>query len=463
MNDFKEKKTIVIGLAKSGVAAAEKLKEAGAEVFVVDCADDNELRLTAQKLEAKGIRTRLGLHRLSDLNHRELVIASPGVPKSNPMLIEAHRQKIPIWSEIELAFRFTRNPIIGVTGTNGKTTVTTLIGKLLKASGKSVVVSGNIGHPMTASLKELKRESIMVVELSSFQLEHIEKFRPWVAVLLNITEDHLDWHSDFADYIQAKRRVFENQTKEDFAVLNIDDEIVRSLASRVKAQIIPCSKSERCPGGVYLENGWIISELDAKKPIFKVADLKIKGEHNLDNVMSSIAAAQIAGVRMEIVRQVLAEFKGLKHRIEFVRKIKGVSYYNDSKATNPDATVKALTAFDQPLILLAGGRNKKNSFSALAKAIEKKAKAVVLFGEAAGAIKAALSPDKVKIFEETTLPEAVERAAVIAVPGDAILLSPACASFDQFQDYEQRGRVFADSVEKQAEKVEGVPIETESN
>lgn len=453
---FKGRKVIVIGLARSGIAAAEKLKESGAEVLAVDSNDNEELQKTAAELALKKIATRLGPHRLSDLDGRDLVIVSPGVPKSSPVLIEAYRRNLAVWSEIELASQFIVNPVIGVSGTNGKTTVTTLIGELLRAGNKEVVVSGNIGYPLTASLKDGMPEIIYVVELSSFQLENIESFHPWAAVLLNITEDHLDWHPDFADYIRAKTRLFDNQTEDDYAILNLDDQVVRSLVDKVKAHLVPTSKFSRQDGGLYLENGWIVSEFKGKENIVQIADLKIKGEHNIDNVMASIAAAQIAGVPVETIRKVLAGFRGLKHRIQFVAEINGVSFYNDSKATNPDATTKALTAFIQPIILLAGGRNKKNNFTGLAREIEKKVKAVVLFGEAAEEIRSALSDEKVEIIQVATLPEAVEEAAKAASTGDVVLLSPACASFDQFRDYEERGNVFITSVER----LKGVKLES---
>jgi UDP-N-acetylmuramoylalanine--D-glutamate ligase len=318
------------------------------------------------------------------------------------------------------------------------------------------VVSGNIGYPLTASLPDGRSETIFVVELSSFQLEHIESFRPWVAVMLNITEDHLDWHSDFADYARAKARLFENQTENDFAILNLDDQVVKSLAGKVKARLIPTSKSSRQAGGLYLDDGWIISEFNGKVNIIQIADLKIKGEHNLDNVMASTAAAQVAGVPAGTIRKVLTGFRGLNHRIQFVAEIDGVSYYNDSKATNPDATVKALTAFIQPVVLLVGGRNKNNSFVGLAKEIEEKVKTVVLFGEAADEIRSALSDRKVEMIQVVDLPEAVEEAAKIALPGEVVLLSPACASFDQFQNYEERGDAFIALVER----LKGVRLES---
>lgn len=455
MGVFQGKKVIVIGLAKSGIAAAEKLKEEGAEVLAVDCAETDGLKKTVAELERKEIKTRLGHHRFQDLEGKQLVVVSPGVSKSSPILVEAHRRRLPVWSEVELASSFTDCPIIGVTGTNGKTTVTTLIGELLKAAGKPVIVSGNIGYPMTTGLKEAGEGSFFVVELSSFQLEHIHSFCPWVAVLLNITEDHLDWHLDFDDYVRAKTRLFENQSKADHAILNFDDRVVRSLAPQVKANLISFSKSERQKGGLYLEDGWIKSEVDGKHAVIDVSELKIKGEHNIDNAMAAIAAAQVADVPLEIIRRVLVDFKGLKHRLEFVAEINGASYYNDSKATNPDATARALTAFRQPIILLAGGRNKGNSFIKLAKAVEGKTKTVILFGEAADEIKAVLNGSKVEIVLVSTLLEAVKEASTAARSGDVVLLSPACASFDQFQNYQERGKVFVQAVERSREaKVE---------
>lgn len=448
---FSGKSVLVIGMARSGVAAAEKLDGLGASVLAID--SNTALKRTARELEKKGIKTHLGEHRFSDLDGIELLVVSPGVMNTSPILMEAGRRHIPIWSEVELAYRLTAAPIIGVTGTNGKTTTTALLGRIFAEAGRSAVTTGNIGFPLVKAIDQARSDTVLIAELSSFQLKNIADFRPRVGVLLNITEDHLDWHPDFDDYIEAKGRLFLNQAEDDWAVVNYDDEIVRGLLVGVKSRQVPFSKLVRVENGVYVEGGEIVAGLVGGKSVCRVDELKIKGEHNLDNAMAAAGAALALGLPIESIGEALRRFEGLKHRLEYVATLDGVDYYNDSKATNPDATVKALTAFKNPIILLLGGRNKGNSFLPLARVVKGGVhppnggvKVVIVFGEVAEEIRRALVDCGVRVLSAATLSEAVKLARDCSIFGDVVLLSPACASFDMFSNYEERGEAFKGAV-----------------
>lgn len=444
MPDFSGKSVLVIGMARSGVAAAEKLNELGASVLAID--SNTALEETSRELEKKGIKTHLGEHCFSDLDGIELLVVSPGVINTSSMLMEARRRHIPIWSEVELAYRLTTAPIIGVTGTNGKTTTTALLGRIFAEAGCPAVTTGNIGFPLVKAIDQAGTDTVLIAELSSFQLKNVVDFRPRVGILLNITEDHLDWHPDFDDYIQAKGRLFLNQTKDDWAVVNYDDEIVRGLLVGIKSRLVPFSKRVRVENGVYVKGEEIVAGLAGGKGICRVDELKIKGEHNLDNAMAAVGAALALGLPIEAIGEALRRFEGLEHRLEYVATLDGVDYYNDSKATNPDATVKALTAFKSPIILLLGGRNKGNSFLPLSRAVKSGVKMVIVFGEAAEEIQRALVDRGVRVLSATTLSEAVKLARDCATFGDVVLLSPACASFDMFSNYEERGETFKGAV-----------------
>lgn len=439
-------KILVIGLGRSGTAAARKLKQLRKEVKAIDVNITPEMVSVAKEMEKEGIEVKLGKHQPSDLENQELVIVSPGVSPGAPILAEARGRKIPIWSEIELAYRLTARPIIGVTGTNGKTTTTVLIGEIFEQASRPNVIAGNIGLPLVEGVDKASSNAILVTELSSFQLENIVEFRPHVGVLLNVAEDHLDWHPNFKEYQQAKKRLFLNQEKSDFAVINYDDPIVRNLAKATAAQTILCSKKP-LQKGVFLKGGQIIVRLGSKEErVCSNDELKIKGEHNLDNAMAAAAACLVTGVKIEAIRKALISFKGLEHRLEHVATINGVDYFNDSKATNPDATVKALMAFKRPLVLLLGGRNKGNSFTPVEKATSRKARSIVVFGEAGDEIKLVFNGKSVEVIQVFSVEEAVKAAAQKAQAGDVVLFSPACASFDAFSSYKERGKVFKAAV-----------------
>jgi len=441
--DITNKRVLVVGLGRSGKSASLKLKSLGARVLASDTSESDDMLKLANELIANGIDVRLGKQDESLLNGIELVVVSPGVP-SRVLLIEAARAlSLPVWSEIELAYRLTDRPIIAITGTNGKTTTTTLTGKVFEAAGRRAAVVGNIGVPLVSSVDDGNVETL-IVEVSSFQLDTIVNFKPAISVLLNITEDHLDWHTDFDDYVGAKNRLFLNQSAGDFAVLNMDDDVVRSLAPGIKAKIIGTSKQE-LDKGIFIKKGRITARLESEIDICGVDELKIRGDHNLDNAMAVVGVCLAAGIDADVIRQAIIGFSGLDHRIEYVASINGVSYYNDSKATNVDATAKALTAFSEPLILLVGGRNKGNSFTPLAQTINNQVKAVVGFGEAGREILSAIPSSVPREYAET-VNDAVKLAGNLARPGYIVLFSPSCASFDAFTGYAQRGEVFKKAV-----------------
>ncbi|MBS3909350.1 MAG: UDP-N-acetylmuramoyl-L-alanine--D-glutamate ligase [Actinobacteria bacterium] len=441
--DLSNKRVLVIGLGRSGKAAALKLKSLGASVLASDVSTADEMSALAEELRAGGIDAELGAQDDSLLAGVDLVVVSPGVPSRVPLLSAAGNLGLPVWSEIELAYRLTDKPIIAITGTNGKTTTTTLIGAVFDAAGHSAAVGGNIGTPLVSVADDSGVETL-IVEVSSFQLETIVEFRPKIAVLLNITEDHLDRHPNFADYARAKSRIFLNQTADDVAVLNLDDPRVKVLAPRVKARVIGTSKAELM-SGVCVSGGRIVLRLDKEIDLCGVGELKVRGSHNIDNVMAVAAACYAAGIDPRVIAETVTGFSGLRHRVEFVGTIDGVSYYNDSKATNVDATVKALTAFTEPLVLLVGGRNKGNSFVPLARSLGLGVKAAVGFGEAGRDILEVM-PGDIRREYAATVEDAVVRAAALSHPGDVVLLSPACASFDAFNGYAQRGDAFKKAV-----------------
>lgn len=447
---FVGKNVLVIGMGRSGIAAASKLKHLKANVLVIDSENNDDLKQKAQELKADGINTKLGRQSANDLSGKDLVIVSPGVSNEMPLLVEARQRGIPIWSEIELAYRLSTCPIVGITGTNGKTTTTILVGEIFKNAGLPAIMAGNIGFPLIQAVEKAKPISWLVAEISSFQLENTIKFKPHIGVLLNITEDHLDRHKTFAEYVESKSRLFLNQTTDDYAIINADDDVAASLISGIRAQKVLFSKVPLEKNrSIYVNQGNIVATWSKKREICQVKELKVKGTHNLENCLAASGVALAAGISDEVIRQTLVEFKGIEHRLEYVRTIDGVDYYNDSKATNPDAVIKALSAFSGPIILLAGGRNKGNSFTGLGQAIRQRAKAVILFGESANEIKSALRNVQNQVICERALSveEAVIKGQRLAKAGDIVLLSPACASFDMFSGYEERGRVFKEAAE----------------
>ncbi|MBI2359873.1 MAG: UDP-N-acetylmuramoyl-L-alanine--D-glutamate ligase [Deltaproteobacteria bacterium] len=441
--ELRGKKVMVLGLARTGRETARFLAGQGAHVHVSDCRPRQELLAEVEALGDLPARLHLGGEELSWLGGIEIVIPSPGVPAENPLLREAGRRGIPILSEIEIACRFLSAPLVAITGTNGKSTTTTLVGEILKAQGIRAFVGGNIGAPLIGFVAGDWEWG--VVEVSSFQLEWVEYFRPRIAVLLNITEDHLDRYADFAAYCEAKKRIFRAQQATDVAVLNRDDPAVWSIRKRLRARVIPFGWGE-AENGVYAAANEIVWRSGGEEERFSLARVKIQGVHNVDNLMATVAVAKTIGVSTPTIQQVIERFPGLEHRLEFVREKDGVRFYNDSKGTNVGAVLKSLASFSSPVILLAGGIDKGGSYRSLEDEVRRKVKKLILFGAAKEKIRKALGH-----LTDTSLvgnlEEAVQEACKSAEPGDVVLLSPACSSFDMFQNYAERGRTFRALVE----------------
>lgn len=440
--DFASKHVLVLGLGKSGKAVSLALKKLGADVLASDTATSVAVQDIADELSKAGVKVVLGNQGEKLLDNVDAVVVSPGVPSNVLVLETAKRRGIPVLSEIEFAYNLTDVPVIAISGTNGKTTTTTLIGEVFKNAGKAATVAGNIGTPLVGAVDNKDIETL-IVEVSSFQLDTINEFRPKISVLLNVTEDHLDWHPDFEDYMRAKARLFMNQQSDDFAVVNIDDPVVARLVSDIRATVIATSKFTKPECGVFIKDGRITVRLgdDIDTDICGTEELKILGSHNLDNVMAVAGACCAAGISPKVIRDTVIAFGGLKHRIEYVATVDGVRYYDDSKATNVDATIKALTAFKEPTILLVGGRNKGNSFKPLAQSIHSNVQAIIGFGEAGREIVGKMPDFTARQYAET-VDGAAKLAFERAKSGWIVLFSPACASFDAFSGYAERGDAF---------------------
>ena len=447
---FEGKKVLVCGMARSGVAAAQCLYECGAKVTICDNKTEQQLSGALAPLAGMDIRRCLGGEQ-PDFPAYDLVVTSPGIPLTAPVLKSAAAAGVPIIGELEAGAQVSRAPLYAITGTNGKTTTTTLVGEIFKNYGKTAYVVGNIGYPFTACALNAGPEDVAVAEVSSFQLETTTTFHPHVAVMCNITEDHLNRHGTMEEYIRIKERIFEKMDENDFAVLNYDDEIVRGMAARLHCRAAFFSHRAEVQLGTYVEDGEMIFVKDGKKKrIIKVDDIYIPGEHNLENALAAAALTLLAGVPAHVVRHTLKTFKGVEHRIETVRIVDGVTYINDSKGTNVDASIKAVRTMRVGTVLLAGGYDKHTDFTPFAREIkESKIHTVVTLGDTAGQIEDALKSVGYDSFVRAgTFEDAVMKARSLAKPGENVLLSPACASFDMFADYEQRGRVFKDIVNR---------------
>jgi UDP-N-acetylmuramoylalanine--D-glutamate ligase len=441
--EIKGKKVLVIGLARTGRECARFLVEQGASVNVSDLRPEAELKDEVKSLAGLPIRYFFGAEQRRWLEAMDCVIPSPGVAAENPLLSEAAASGIPVLSEIELAYRFFRAPLVAVTGTNGKSTTTTLIGEMVKAGGQKVFVGGNLGTPFIGAVSG--EWDWGVLEISSFQLEWVERFRPRIAVLLNVTEDHLDRYTTFDDYRRAKERIFEAQSEGEFAVLNREDPRVWALKANMKARVVSFGFAE-VTEGAYANANMIVWRDGANEERFPLADVKIQGVHNVENMMAAVAAAKLAGIARQPIQQTLENFPGLEHRLEFVREKDGVRYYNDSKGTNVGAVVKSLAGFSAPVILIAGGVDKGGDYGPLEEGIRRKVRRLVLFGAAKNVIARALGHLTETVIVEN-LAAAVGEAAAAARAGDVVLLSPACSSFDQFRNYAERGRSFKNLVQ----------------
>jgi UDP-N-acetylmuramoylalanine--D-glutamate ligase len=432
-----------VGLARSGVAACHLLTELGAHVSATDAKPMEELSPSVRELGRIGVTLFVGGHPKEALYRSELVVVSPGVRSDLLLLVEARNRGIAVISEVELAWRVTEADCIAITGTNGKTTTTALTGALLEGGARPVVVGGNIGRPLSQEARSMPKHGIVVAELSSFQLETIEHFQPRVAVMLNLTPDHLDRYPSFAAYRDAKARIFVNQTSQDRAILNADDAEVAWFANKTTARTLYFSASRELIEGVFVAwNGWIMARLEGRDlAICPVVEIPLLGRHNVENVVAATACALWAGVDPTVIRRAIKEFRGVPHRLEWVRELDGVAYYNDSKATNVASALKAIESFAKPIVLIAGGLGKGQDFSKLAVGARGKVRSTILMGKDRATLKAALK-GVTEVEEVESLEEALLRAQHIAKPGEVVLLSPACASFDMFRDFEQRGDVF---------------------
>jgi len=439
--DLTGKRVLVVGLARTGIATALFCAARGAHVTASEERPGSEVAEAAEKLRAAGCALELGGHTERTFIEQDLIIPSPGVPQDLPPLAAARAREIPIWSEIELAWRFLRGRMVAITGSNGKTTTTSLTAHILESAGLPVIVAGNIGTPLISRVGESSDSTITVTEVSSFQLECIRDLRPDVGVLLNLTPDHLDRHASFEDYSRAKARMFENQTEQDFAVLNADDANASQYAPS-GPQIYWFSRTKHVSSGAFLRGDEVIFRRDGTETVLlRRGEIGLRGDHNVENVLAAACAALLAGATPSAVASGVSTFAGVEHRLEFVAEIGGVSYFNDSKATNVDATLKALDAFPTGVLVILGGKDKGSDYGILRKSLRERARMVLLIGAAAEKIESQLR-DAVPVVHAGTLEFAVALASENARPGDTVLLAPACASFDQFKNYEHRGRVF---------------------
>ncbi|MCM2359177.1 MAG: UDP-N-acetylmuramoyl-L-alanine--D-glutamate ligase [Geobacteraceae bacterium] len=434
--ELMNKKILVVGLARTGVAVARFLAEQGAEVTVTDMKEHGELASELAKLEGLPINYQLGGNDKHTFLMADLIVVSPGVPMEIKPLQLARAQRRSVISEIELAALHITAPIVAITGTNGKTTTTTLTGELFRACGFATFVGGNIGNPLIELVATGAAVERVVVELSSFQLEGIQQFRPRVAVLLNITEDHLDRYATFQDYIDAKVRIFENQTAEDFAILNMDDPIVAACAGKIRARLVPMSQQRELDQGIFYRDGRITFRWDGREELFPIAGYQLQGVHNRENIMAALAAGLLMGCDAAASQEAAASFRGLPHRMELVRTINGIPWYEDSKATNVGSVEKALASFDN-ITLIAGGKDKGGSYGPLAELVRSRVRHMVLIGEARERIARELG-ELTDTRLASSLEEAVQLAHELTGPGGVVLFSPACSSFDMFRDYEER-------------------------
>jgi len=446
--DLKGKRVLVVGLGKSGLAAALFLRRRGAQVTVSDVRSAEALAKDIPALLEEGIMVEAGGHGLLTFRRQDLIVVSPGVPMETPELVQVKNFGLPVIGELELAARFLKGKTLAITGSNGKTTTTVLLGEILKAAGIPVLVGGNIGVPVVALIDKSTDETWSVLEVSSFQLESTDQFHPAIAVILNITPDHLDRHGTFENYALAKERIFAAQDEHDSVVLNADNARAAEAATRSAANVYWFSVEHSVKQGAWLEQGSVVYRPSENEPIEQVmllGGIPLKGAHNVENVLAAVVAGRLAGAPVEAIRSAIENFRAVEHRLEFVAKINGVEFYNDSKATNVDATAKAIAAFSTGIHLILGGKDKNSDYTQLTDLLRARVRAVYTIGSAAAKIESHLR-GIISIHSCETLDKAVGAAAAAARPGEVVLLAPACSSFDQFDSYEHRGRVFKELV-----------------
>jgi UDP-N-acetylmuramoylalanine--D-glutamate ligase len=442
--ELKKKSILVVGLAKTGVACARFLAAKGAQVIVTDMRSEAALSTQLAELAEYKIKLELERHDEATFLASDLIVVSPGVPMDLPQLVAAQQSGVEIISEVELASRFIDAPLAAITGTNGKTTTTTLLGAIFKHNGYHTFVGGNIGDPLIEVAESHQIWDQVVAEISSFQLEWITSFRPTVAALLNLSEDHLDRYSSYQAYIEAKLRIFENQTEDDFAVVNRDDPLVWRHAQNLKALVFPFSRKIELDEGIFCTDGVITYRHNGHEECFPTAAIRLQGVHNLENIMAAIACALLLGSRPDETFETVLCFEALHHRMEFVREVKGVRYYEDSKATNVGSVEKALESFSN-ITLIAGGKDKGGSYMPLAPLIKERVRHLVLIGEAADRMEHELGM-LTDTRHAASLEDAVRISAELTLPGGIVLMSPACSSFDMFKDYEERAQRFISAV-----------------
>jgi UDP-N-acetylmuramoylalanine--D-glutamate ligase len=444
--DLSNKRVLVVGLGKSGVASALFLKARGAQVTVSDSKPQEQLGKEIPVLLDHGISVETGGHGERTFRGQDLIVVSPGVPLDAAALVQARALGELVIGEIELAAWFLPRYLVAITGSNGKTTTTTLAGEIAAAGGYATVVGGNIGTPAVSLVERTTPETVVVLEVSSFQLETIQSFRPKIAVVLNVTPDHLDRHGSFAAYVDAKARIFENQQADDFAILNADDPTCLQLAARTRARVSWFSRTKEVSQGTYVSEGRVFFRDPAgSREIMLVSEIPLKGNHNVENVLAAVCVGALMPADPSRIREAVRNFRAVEHRLEYVATVGGVEYYNDSKATNVDATIKAIESFPANLHLILGGKDKGGDYTVLQDLLRKRVKRVYTIGAAAEKIESQIK-GATELVYSGTLQAAVTRAAQLARPGDIVLLAPACASFDQFQSYEHRGKVFKELV-----------------
>jgi UDP-N-acetylmuramoylalanine--D-glutamate ligase len=445
--ELKNKRVLVVGLGKSGKSAALFLRDRGARVTVSDTRSVAALEREIPALLDAGIMVEAGGHGLLTFRRQDLIVVSPGVPWDTPELKQVRAFGLPIIGELELATRFLQGQIVAITGSNGKTTTTSLLGEIFACSGRPTLVGGNIGTPVIDLVGQSSAASMTVLEVSSFQLETVEDFHPHIAVVLNITPDHLDRHHTFAAYAAAKARITARQTPADFLVLNGEDTPTQMIAGKTAAQVFWFSPRRPIKQGAFVHGDSVLflpREGGKAEPILPVAEIPLRGAHNVENVLAAVCAARLGGVPAESIRAAVGAFKAVEHRLEFVAKVRGVDFYNDSKATNVDATIKALESFPANIHLILGGKDKGSDYTVLNDLLRQRVKRVYTIGAAAAKIESQIKG--AEILHAGTLENAIRKASAVAQTGDVVLLAPACASFDQFKSYEHRGKVFKEIV-----------------
>jgi UDP-N-acetylmuramoylalanine--D-glutamate ligase len=444
MMELKDKRILVVGLGKSGLASSIFLRKHGAQVTVSDLRSVEALAKELPALLDIGVMVEAGGHGLLTFRRQDWIVVSPGVPLDTPELAQALRSGTPVIGELELASRFLQGKILAITGSNGKTTTTALCGEIFRASGLPAQVGGNIGLPVISLVPQSTPEGWSVLEVSSFQLETIVEFHPNIAVILNITPDHLDRHGNMQNYVAAKERVFANQTAEDFLVLNAESPESQLMAGKTRSSVFWFSTRRPVRQGSFVYQNsivWVAAEQAAAEPILPLSEIPLKGEHNVENVLAAVCSAKLAGISNDVIRKAVGAFRAVEHRLEYVARLAGVEYYNDSKATNVDATMKAIASFPGGIHLILGGKDKNSDYTLLAPLLKDRVRAVYTIGVAAEKIESQIS-GAVEVVRSQTLERAVDQAASAAKSGEVVLLAPACSSFDQFENYEHRGQCF---------------------